>query len=35
VIYVIVDLSRPYDGLFSISSDGMREALAAMLHLPP
>jgi hypothetical protein len=35
VIYVIIDLSRPYDGLFSISSNGMREALAVMLHLPP
>jgi hypothetical protein len=33
VIYVIVDLSRPYDGLFSLASEGMREALAAMLHL--
>jgi hypothetical protein len=35
VIYVIIDLSRPYDGLFSISSDGMRETLSAMLHLTP
>lgn len=31
VIFVIVDLSTPYTGLFAISSAGARDALAAML----
>ncbi|MBS0638398.1 MAG: hypothetical protein JSS43_00915 [Proteobacteria bacterium] len=31
VIFVIVDLSTPYTGLFAISSDGARDALMMML----
>ena len=31
-IFVIVDLSRPYDGLFSVSSATMRTALGSMLR---
>lgn len=31
-IFVIVDLSRPYDGLFAISSVSMRTALESMLR---
>ena len=31
-IFVIVDLSHPYDGLFAVSSDTMRAALASMLR---
>ena len=35
VVFVILDLSRPYGGLFSISSNAMREALAAMMAPAP
>ena len=34
VIFVIVDLSQPYGGFFSISSATMRDALTAMLAAP-
>ena len=34
VIFVILDLSTPYTGLFAIPSSGMREALAGMLNPP-
>jgi hypothetical protein len=34
VIFVILDLGQPYGGLFSISSNTMREALAAMMSRP-
>ena len=34
-IFVILDLDRPYGGLFSISSDSMRTALASMTRLRP
>jgi hypothetical protein len=35
VIFVILDLSTPYEGFFSIPSTGMRRALAAMLRPGP
>ena len=33
VIFVILDLSRPYQGFFAISSDTMRTALNDMLNV--
>ena len=35
VVFVILDLSSLYDGYFSISSMGMRRALATMLRPSP